>query len=92
MLDEIPTQVSKSHFTQSDAKIIGLVKGFEQNNFSISLLKSNHVCAGFERLYLDSYSVNERRDKIDRIPQIFNLQFSFFISGLAGLGRSAIAS
>jgi hypothetical protein len=30
--------------------------------------------------------VNEMRDKIVRMPQIFNLQSSFFISGVAGLG------
>jgi hypothetical protein len=40
-------------------------------------LKSNHVCAGFEPLYLDSDVVSDRPDKIDRIPPFVNRQSSF---------------
>ncbi len=52
------------------------------------LLKPNHVCAGFEKRYSDYFG--ERRYKIDRIPQIFIIQFSIFISGFAGLGYSTL--
>ena len=48
------------------------------------LLRSNHVCAGFEYRYSGYFGKN--RYRIDRIQQIFIIQYSLFISSFAGSG------